>query len=267
MIKEIILEVESAIDQAFEQMCSKDNLSFVLFIGRADVIHELQPYLGTECVIDYQLDRYFDETREEFYLRYLNRNYSREWFHYEGVKGIDDLSIEMMIYDHLWDSTYFLKSLIRLASILTGKGYLWNPEVPERGKWKFIHEEIAMPLKVRNFKIGEIVEKAYSSDIRNSFAHSLYKINAGNKSIILRPKRGERIISFEEFQYKFLYSVILMNKMQNAIELNHEVACCINGCLTRPFMTPDKVEVQVFGKLININGKAYPKYELVKIKR
>lgn len=48
---------------------------------------------------------------------YLNRNYSRNGFSYEGNEGIDDMHIELMIYSHLWDSSYFIKSLMRMASI------------------------------------------------------------------------------------------------------------------------------------------------------
>ena len=77
-----------------------DYISYILYIGRADVIPELKAHFGTSCVIDYQLDRYYDETREAFYLHYLNRNYSKEGFKYDGESGIDDLSIEMMIYCH-----------------------------------------------------------------------------------------------------------------------------------------------------------------------
>ena len=69
-------------------------------------------------MIDYQLDRYHDETRESFYLHYLNRNYIRDGFRYDGESGIDDLSIEMMIYSHLWSSDTFLKLLFRLSNIV-----------------------------------------------------------------------------------------------------------------------------------------------------
>lgn len=265
MIKEIIDEVELAIDDAFLKMAKEDYLPYVLLIGRADVMSMLKSRFPTECVIDYQLDRYYDETREGFYLRYLNRNYHKEGFHYDGDEGIDDLSIEMMIYDHLWDSSYFLKSLVRIAAILTGKGYIWKPEIKDGGKWEFIHEEIIEPLKVKGIALGEIVEKGYSTDIRNAFAHSLYNINKESKTITIRPKRGARTITFEEFQKKFLYSVILMNRMQNALELNHEKACQLNGCLTEPFLTPDGVKVQVLAEIVKRGDIMHPEFKMVRI--
>ena len=80
MLKEIVDEVELAIDDAYIKMAKEDYLSYVLLIGRADVMPMQKKLFPTECVIDYQLDRYYDETREGFYLRYLNRNYHKEGF-------------------------------------------------------------------------------------------------------------------------------------------------------------------------------------------
>ena len=92
MIKEIIEEILQAIEDSFVTIAKDDYISYILYIGRADVIPELKAHFGTSCVIDYQLDRYYDETRELFYLHYLNRNYSKEGFKYDGEAGIDDLS-------------------------------------------------------------------------------------------------------------------------------------------------------------------------------
>jgi hypothetical protein len=265
MLKEIIDEIESAIDVAYNKMCKEDYISYILLIGRADIMSGLKCHYQTDCVIDYQLDRYYDKTREGFYLRYLNRNYIKEGFNYDGDEGIDDLSIEMMIYDHLWDSSYFLKSLVRIASILSGKGYNWNPDIPEKGKWDFMHSQIIDPLKENGVKLGEIVENGYSSDIRNAFAHSLYNIDIASRTITMRPKTGIKTISFEVFQRKFLYSVILMNRMQNALEANHDAACRLNGVLTDVFQTPDGVNVQIKAENIKRGKSVFPVFKMLKI--
>ena len=76
IIKEIIEEILQAIEDSFVTIAKYDYISYILYIGRADVIPELKAHFGTSCVIDYQPDRYYDETRELFYLHYLNRNYS-----------------------------------------------------------------------------------------------------------------------------------------------------------------------------------------------
>ena len=170
MIKEIIPEVTAVIEKSFKTIADEDYTSYILYIGRADIIPGLKKVRGTDCVIDYQLDRYYDETREAFYVHYLTRNYSKSGFCYDGESGIDDLSIEMMIYCHLWDSVYFLKSLYRLAAVLDGKGYQWNPDIPENGKYNFIKEKIISPLQAKNIELGDLVAKAYDSNIRKAFA-------------------------------------------------------------------------------------------------
>ena len=108
-IAEIIHEVEAVIEEVFEYIRANDYNSFVLLIGRGEVFPGLKNTEWSDCVMDYQMDRYHDETRERFYLNYLNRNYRRDGFDYSGKSGIDDLSIEMMIYTHLWESYYFFE--------------------------------------------------------------------------------------------------------------------------------------------------------------
>lgn len=265
MLFEIINEVLSAIDDALIRIVREDYNSFILFIGRADIIPGINAHIGTDCCIDYHLDRYYDETREGFYLRYLNRNYHKEGFCYEGESGIDDLSIEMMIYCHLWDSSYFLKSLFRLASILAGNGYQWNPNIPENGKHKFVTDNIIIPLKQRNISLGYVVEKAFCSEIRNAFAHALYVVDMESRRIQTRTRLGMHSYSFDEFQLKFLYSVILMNKLQNALESNHDIAGRRKAALTRAFYTPDGVKVQVYGEMVKRGDTFYPELRLVKI--
>lgn len=265
MVKEIINQVSSSIDEVFEQMAKEDFTSFILLVGRADIVPGLSSYAKTDCVIDYQLDRYYDETREGFYLRYLNRNYSKEGFKYDGESGVDDLSIELMIYMHLWDSMYFLKSLARIAAIVDCKGYLWKPNIPENGKYNFVQNNIVKPLKDNNLAIGGFIEQAYSSDIRNAFAHSLYTIDKDSKKIYFRPKTRQIIFSFDEFQDKFLKSVVLMNILHNALELNHNKFASQNTVLTPPFFTPDNVKVQIKGVMQKRGDTDYPEFRLVRV--
>ena len=242
MIKEIIEEILLAIEDSFVTIAKNDYISYILYIGRADIIPELKANIGTSCVIDYQLDRYYDETREAFYVHYLNRNYSREGFRYDGESGIDDLSIEMMIYSHLWDSSYFLKSLYRLSCILCGEGYQWSPNIPENGKYKFIKNNIMDPLQKRNFSLGNIVAKAFDSNIRNAFAHSLYNVDVKCRNIYTRTRQGNKTYTFDEFQSLFLYSVILMYNLQKYLEKNRNKAAKMNTAITEAFSTPDGVK-------------------------
>lgn len=266
-------EVLDAIYEAFERMCKKDYTAFILFIGRAAKLPGIEKVTGSTCVIDDKLDSYYDKTRTDFYLRYLNRNYVRDGFRYEGENGIDDLHIELMIYTHLWDSTYFLKALVRIASIVSGKGYDWDPTISWWKKEEKMKECIIEPLKQAGLKLGDLIEQCYIARVRNAFAHSLYNIDTDRRIILFRSdkehsKKGENQIltfSFEQFQKIFLSSVIIMNKMENELERNHDSACKKNTALTNVFTTPDGVDVQVYGKMVKRGNYILPEFSLVKI--
>ena len=52
MIKEIYAEVIDVIEESFETIAKEDYISFILYIGRADVIPGLKTQVGTDCVVD-----------------------------------------------------------------------------------------------------------------------------------------------------------------------------------------------------------------------
>lgn len=259
-------EIFEAIDEAFNEMAKKDYISYILFIGRADMIHGLKQHVGTDCVIDYHGDTIYDRTRAQFYLRYLRRNYNKDGFAYQGDAGIDDMHIELMIYSHLWDSSDFIKSLMRIASIVSGGGYIWQPQIDWQHKDIFMDKWIISPLKASGLKIGDLVEKYYDPSVRNAFAHSLYSIDENQRRITVRPRKGMKTLTFDEFQSLFLHSVILMNKMENAIAINHNEAAKLNTAITEAFTTPDGVRVQVFGHMVQMGKEIYPELMMVKIK-
>lgn len=266
MLFELRGDVAGAIDEAFKLMASKYYTEYILYIGRGDVIPGLKGQVGTDCVIDYSLDTYYDKTRTDFYLHYLNRNYRKDGFRYQGEQGIDDLNIELMIYCHLWDSSYFIKSICRMASIVTGNGYLWNIEIPWRKKDKFMQGRIIEPLKRSGLKMGKIIEECYDASVRNAFAHSLYNIDVEQRRITFRPESGYKTMGFDEFQKLFLQSVELMNMMENTLELNHNEIAKLNGALTKPFKSPEGVKLQVYGQMIKLGEITRPEFKLVKVK-
>ena len=261
MIKEIIIEIEDAIKAAFDAVIETNPTAYVLLVGRADIVPELKGITKTTCVIDYQMDRYNDKTREGFYLRYMNRRYNSDGFHYEGEEGIDDLFVEMMIYSHLWDSHYYLKTLKRIAGIISDGKYLWNVSIPERGKWNFM-QDIISQLKGNNLKLGDIIEKCYKSDIRNAFAHSLFDIDIDGRTITTQTNIGINKISFDRFQEMFLYSVIVMNKMQIMQETLHDKVASLSGPLTEVFETPEGVHVQIFSEMVEFRNKKFPEFRI-----
>lgn len=266
MLKDLYIEIVNILDEAFHYMCAKFNKEFILFIGRADIVSGLKQITGTDCVIDFQGDTIYDETRTRYYLHYLNRNYKRDGFSYEGESGFDDLNIELMIYCHIWDSSYFIKALYRLASIVSGKGYEWNVKIPWRQKEQFVINNIIEPLKKTDLKIGSLLEECYDAGLRNAFAHSLYTIETEQRKIHIRPEKGLKTYTFEDFQIVFLKTALLMNLMENMLETNHNEAAKKDTALTDAIMTPDGVKVQVYAYMHKQGNIIRPEFKMVKIK-
>lgn len=268
MIEEIQRDVKDAIDEVFKAISKRDWLSFVLLVGRADIDLNLKDkdLIASVYVIDDNRDLYYDNTRKKFWIRYMNRIYRREGFKYLGDNGIDDLSIEMMIYSHLWNSDYHLKLLHRISSILSGRGYEWNVKIPETGMHKWIYNDIITPLKENGYKLGEIIAKGYKSSIRNAFAHSNYSIYEGQRKIHIRPSSSPwEIISFDEFQRLFLYSSFIMNVLHNSIEYAFQDMTLETRALTEPFYTPDNVKVQVFSETKRVGGTLCSRMRMIKV--
>lgn len=265
-IANYIKNISQIIQEAFNKMYEVDYISYVLYIGRASIMPGLKALTGTDCVIDNLIDIFNDETRTKFYLRYLRRNYSKDGFCYYGDSGIDDLHVELMIYAHLWDSHYFLKSLTRLASIVSGKGYIWDAQVNWWRKEKKMQDCIIIPIKNSGLELGNLLEQCYRHEIRNAFAHSQYSIDASRRLICIRTDEGILTLKFDEFQEIFLKSVILMNKMENLLERNHDAAAQMQTPITDVFKTPDGLPVQVYGEMVKRGKTLCPEFRLVRVK-
>lgn len=236
---------------------------FIELISRCDVIPELEGTNLPKYVVDYAKDRYNDNTREQFYLHYLNRNYNKEGFNYDGATGIDDLNIELMIYCHVWESSYFLKTLAHIAELLSGKDYNWELSAPISNVHQFIEEKIIYP--IRKTILGELITNSYNVDYRNAFAHALYSIDEKNRIIIIRNEHIEdtskRHITFEEFQLKFLNSVILSNTLTNIIE-KYRIKVCSLGFTSSPMQLPSGEKVVISSFIHNVRNEAIPKFTI-----
>lgn len=251
MIRDIQEEICEAIEELYFEAAQIDYIAFILLIGRFEMQPGLKVHCGTDCVSNYQMDIYHDETRSQFYLDYLRKNYSKEGFCYQDGNAVNDITKELTIYTHLWDSDYFMKALYRFAAIISGKGYLWKDVLPKKEVHKLFSQNVIKPLKDKGLKVGSILESVYKSSLRNAFAHSCYSIDTESRKLNIWPKSsGYETYSFEEFQHIFLYAVILMNKMENYQEQNHNKAAEKNTAITESFKTPDGVMVQVYGRMI-----------------
>ncbi len=96
----------------------------------------------------------------------------------------------------------------------------------------------------------------------------LYNVNVESREIYreiyTRTKLGNKTYTFEEFQSRFIYSVVLMNKLQNYLELSHNDVAA-NNTITEPFLTPDDMMVQVYANMIERSGQLYPKFRLIRV--
>ncbi len=117
---------------------------------------KLNPY-----VIDDFSDKSKDNTRINFWVRFLRNYYSFP----NGQQGIDDdryrIHLEMMIYAHLWESKPFLKKLFRLAGIVDNESYSWIVEIPEMSRHELIRKDIRDRLKKYGLSLAEVKQRDF----------------------------------------------------------------------------------------------------------
>lgn len=264
LLHKIDFEVSNAIQEALDTICRISQPNFCLLIARAGVQPMLENIGKSRYVMDNAMDVYHDETRQQFYLNYLNANYRKGVLDYSQKDGLDKLYIEMMIYSHLWDSQRFLKDIYRISTMIAGKPYDWELELEDGIAYKVMQDEIIAPLKTKGLRLGEIIESSYSSHIRNSFAHSLFDIDTHSREIQLRSKHiknyEDTFLSFSAFQDKFLHSIFLCYCLTNIIEQNRLEAAKANAAITDVFLAPDGRKMQLFGEVIESKGKLYPRF-------
>lgn len=255
MIIENQIEIAEAIGQVFDYCIANNHDDFVLYLAHPEYQSNWFSTGKSMVLMDSSIDALKDESREKFYIRYLRRNYNKEGFCYDGEEGVDDLHIELMIYTHIWESTYFFKQLYRLANIVQGNGYVWNVD-PRLSRHKVITKSIIPFFRDKNLKLGDLVEKAYSSYLRDSFAHSEYTIDESAKKIYLfntsrnKADKGNNIVSWSEFQQKFMKSIQLCYWLNHCILLTRLNFAKAN-VVTHLLIIPDGRKIQVLAKMQN----------------
>ena len=219
--RQIKLEVEQAVNEAFEQAkANQTNDDFYLFLCIAQYVESFKTSGKNPHVIDYRLDGRQDELRLSTLIEYINHYYS-----FDGANTVDSgfsLTLELMIYTHMWESKPLLKQLKRLVDLTESNRYNWDIQVPDMSKHGFIREEIRDKLKGQNLKLHEVISKGYHSQLRNAFAHSDYFISLEETNIVLlnynEPSWQIPSITLddwtERFCYTFLLSFYLHNKFQ-----------------------------------------------------
>lgn len=138
-LDEIIKDVEDSIMGALDDLLRQSKDNYILYLVHGDYIPELKAIGKPGYVVNYQVDNYNDETRQRFYSKYMNTYYGKEpTWDYSSEEGEYRLNIELMIYCHVWESTPFLKDIVRLAHLLNDKPYDWDLKIPEHGLYDYI---------------------------------------------------------------------------------------------------------------------------------
>lgn len=218
---------DNAIAEAFLQLCKERVDYFLLFLSRGEEI----PYLEGvhKYVFDYIPDLRTNFFQREYCRRYLSKNYSQDGFDYDQADDVYDLITEMLVYSHIWEDVGFLKMLLRLASLLIDKEYPWkNEDIEKHRKYHtLITKNIIEPLNSKKLKLGNLLQIAYCSQIRNSFAHSMYEIHYDSRKVTIWgdiPEEYKYDITFEDFQKRFLYTVRIWNQLFQQFDKFREIA-------------------------------------------
>lgn len=219
--RKIKMEVQNAVNEAFEyaQKNEKNLNDFILFLANGHLMESLVGTQHNQYTIDYRGDEMNDKLRLNVLLEYIRHNYN---FNAENTQDSQfSLSIELMIYTHMWESKPYLKILKKLSDLCDKQDYDWKVEVPDMGKHEFIRDIIRAAFKKHNLKIHVIISNGFHTSLRNAFAHSEYVISLNEPKFHLLNYKGVswelKEISFDEWTRRFCYTFLLGYHIQERI--------------------------------------------------
>lgn len=259
------MEVESTVDEACRSAIDYSFVNYIILLVLGDYCELFEGTDMCPYVINNLDDIRYDNDRMTFMIKYLQKHYNNPDFFYQGDDGWNCLTIEMMIYSQLWESDFFMKLLTRLAQLSIGNDYPWIIDF-NKSRWNFIHDNIINPLKEKESPLGNLIDECYESNLRNSFAHSLYYIDDKQQVInyymLSRPsEKPHRLkypdkyqsISFADFQKKFIKSAHLSFYLSHVLKKQRE--CLLEDIKFKELLPlpnkkylPIKVEKDDFGK-------------------
>lgn len=210
-------EVKDGVCQVFEFIKKQSRFDqYIIFLASGD-FDDVSCPIGSGFnpnTIDNKTDHYKDETRIKFFSQFLNSFYSFP----EGVTEVPDdemrISLELMVYTHIWESKSLLKQLFRMSQLSLGNLYPWKAIVPEMSKHEFIRKNIRGSFESLGLDIAEIIKKGFHTSLRNAFAHSEFSLNDSSKRIILHTYKGDSRwdipdITYDDWTKRFVYSSLL----------------------------------------------------------
>lgn len=221
-------DIESTINSTLDAIKNNNEDNYIIFIADGDYMsNTAQGFLP--YVIDSRRDIYGDETRREFLNTILNNFYS---FNKSNIRPpfstvvVEDneiqISVELMVYSHIWESEYYLKKCNRLALLSMGKPYKWKLEIPSMQKSNFINDEIIKNLRQSNNSLETFFTHSYDNKLRNSFAHCSYSLDSKKKTITVKyQKKGKwqyKTLSYDEWSVMFCKSFLLNYHLINILD-------------------------------------------------
>lgn len=212
---EVENEIKDIISNSFQKAISVSTSDFVLLLARGGYQKQLDnPGIRfSPFVIEESSDFMVDLTRKKFFVRYMN-NYVQSLTNDKIYNNEDqeyEITIQLMIYSHIWESHLFLNQLKRLALIQLGRGYEWKSILGNlhNGKSNFMNDHIISKFEKSDERMAELIKKCYIRDLRNDFAHSTYYIN---NNMIYSNKEGflsGSSIGFKDWEEIFVHSILL----------------------------------------------------------
>ncbi|NOQ71151.1 MAG: hypothetical protein GQ574_04055 [Crocinitomix sp.] len=224
--RKIDIEVKNVVKKAFEYAKKNEkNLNdYILFLANGHLMIDLVGSKYSPYTIDYRLDEMNDELRLNVLLDYIQHSYSFTAENSQDSKL--SLSLELMIYTHMWESKPYLKTLKKLSDICDSQEYDWDVKVPDMSKHNFIRDVIRAKFKKNNLKIHEVITEGFHTSLRNAFAHSEYVLNLNEPKIdLLNFKNNDwelRDISFDDWTRRFCYSFLLAYHIEKTLQTERE---------------------------------------------
>jgi hypothetical protein len=211
--RRIDIEVKNAVQQAFDyaKTKEKDKNDYYLFLCNATYRKEYEGTALNPYVIDDRVDTLIDTHRLNFLNNYLNSYYS-----FSGFNTFDSettLTLEMMLYTHIWESKTFLKQLKKLLDLCLGLEYEWDSTANLSSRQWFIRKELRDKFKSLYLDIATIMTNGYRSQYRNAFAHSDYSFALNEDKIHLHNYQGKnyqvKSVLYDEWTKFFCHSFLL----------------------------------------------------------
>ena len=255
-------EVIGIIKDSFCKAIEESTSDFILLLARGgyNELLERSSIDLSPFVIDDRTDFLVDLTRKKFFVKYINDYVSRlvNNKYMSNEEEEFEITIQLMIYSHIWESHLFLNQLERLAMIQLGKGYNWISQLnnSETRKGAFIKNNIINRFERSDNNMAELIKRCYSNNLRNDFAHSTYyisdrKITSNGSYLFSGPT-----INFEEWEERFVYSMLLSYQINDMLLEYRNQYIDIQGD------TPIMIEIPLKGNH-NKKGYAYIKPERI----